>query len=86
MSDYLEPTGPAVGGPQPDEPPAGTPVTGHPTIDASLHALAVVVDAAPADQLPAYQAAHRTLRETLAGIDEAEADGGGSPGGSQPAL
>jgi hypothetical protein len=46
-------------------------LTGHPAVDASLHALAQVADAAPADQLPAFRAAHRTLRETLASIDEA---------------
>jgi hypothetical protein len=72
MSGHLEP-------PADDRPASGgAPVTGHPTIDASLHALAQVADAAPVEQLPAYQAAHRTLRETLASIDEAEG------GASQP--
>jgi hypothetical protein len=49
---------------------AGEPVIGHPAVDAALRGLAEVTDAAPADQLPAYQAAHRTLREALASIDE----------------
>lgn len=68
---------------------AGPPVTedrprviGHPAVDASLRALAEVTDAPPAEQLPAYQAAHRTLREVLASIDEAE--GGRAPGATQP--
>lgn len=46
------------------------PVTGNGAVDAALRHLAEVGDRGPADQLPAYQAAHRTLRETLAGIDE----------------
>jgi hypothetical protein len=52
-------------------------VIGHPAVDAALRALAEVTDGPPAEQLPAYQAAHRTLREVLAGIDEAE--GGAAP-------
>ena len=44
--------------------------TGHPAIDASLRAVAQVAGHPPADQIPAYQAAHRTLREILASIDE----------------
>lgn len=67
MSDYVEPTESA----EPMEPPeADEPVIGHPAVDAALRGLAEVTDAAPADQLPAYQAAHRTLREALASIDE----------------
>jgi hypothetical protein len=60
---------------------------GHPAVDASLRALAEVTDASPAEQLPAYQAAHRTLREILASIDEAEAGpvSGESPRGQRPA-
>lgn len=62
------------GGEHPDPDPApdaGRPdQTGHATVDAALRAVAEVAGAAPADQLPAYQAAHRTLRETLASIDE----------------
>ncbi|MPZ28512.1 MAG: hypothetical protein GEV12_19455 [Micromonosporaceae bacterium] len=54
--------------PQPEA--AGPEQTGHPAVDSALRAVAEVAGAAPADQLPAYQAAHRTLRETLASIDE----------------
>jgi hypothetical protein len=52
------------------EPAQAHPVISHPAVDAALRGLAEVSDAAPADQLPAYQAAHRTLREALASIDE----------------
>jgi hypothetical protein len=61
MNDYAEPA---------EQPPEQPPVIGHPAVDAALRGLAEVTDAAPADQLPAYQAAHRTLREALASIDE----------------
>jgi hypothetical protein len=44
--------------------------TGHPAVDAATRAVAAVEHAAPADQIAAYQAAHRTLREALATIDE----------------
>ncbi|QSB17584.1 hypothetical protein JQS43_12725 [Natronosporangium hydrolyticum] len=47
-----------------------TTVTGQVAIDAALRTLASVSAADPADQLPAFQATHRTLRETLASIDE----------------
>lgn len=66
---------PAAAAPEPgDRGPAGEPAApgpaGHPAVDAALAAVAHAAGAAPADQLPAYQAAHRTLRETLAGIDD----------------
>lgn len=67
---------PEAGWPEPQRPEAERPeaerpeATGHPAVDAALRALTEVADAAPAAQLPAYQAAHRTLRETLASIDE----------------
>jgi hypothetical protein len=64
--------------PAADQPPA----IGHPAVDSSLRALAQVTDAPPADQLPAYQAAHRTFREVLASIDEA--DSGPAPGQAPP--
>lgn len=54
---------------QPAEDPAG-PGTGHPAVDEVMRTLAVNAGAAPAEQVPAYQAAHRTLREILASIDE----------------
>jgi hypothetical protein len=64
-----EPTDPATG--ELAEPDRGqAPVTGQPAIDAVLHSIAQVADRAPGDQIPAFQAAHRTLRETLASIDE----------------
>jgi hypothetical protein len=87
MSDHVAPSEPPApselpGPPAHDRPePGGAPVTGHPTIDASLQALAQAADAAPVEQLPAYQAAHRTLRETLASIDESA--GAGAPGVAQ---
>lgn len=62
-------TTPGAGPPDPERP--ATEQTGHPAVDSALQAVAEVAGAAPADQLPAYQAAHRTLRETLASIDEA---------------
>jgi hypothetical protein len=78
MNDHFGP--PASPAPPVDDrpAPADAPVTGHPTIDASLHALAQATDTAPVEQLPAYQAVHRTLRETLASIDDSEG------GASQP--
>lgn len=58
--------------PEPDHQPEPQPepATGHPAVDAVLHGVAQVADAAPGDQIPAFQAAHRTLQETLASIDE----------------
>lgn len=73
---WPEAEGPEAGWPEPQRPEAEQPeaerseATGHPAVDAALRALTEVADAAPAAQLPAYQAAHRTLRETLASIDE----------------
>lgn len=51
------------------------PAIGHPAVDAALRTLAEVTDAPVAEQLPAYQAAHRTLREVLASIDEGTSQG-----------
>lgn len=45
-------------------------LTGHPSVDAALRAVVAAGSVAPVDQVPAYQAAHRTLRDTLASIDE----------------
>jgi hypothetical protein len=66
------------GYPEPDPAPGAEPepVIGHPAVDAALRTLAGVTDANPAEQLPAYQIAHRTLREALASIDEAAAPPG----------
>ena len=44
--------------------------TGHATVDAAVRAVTEVAGAPPVEQLPAYQAAHRSLREALASIDE----------------
>jgi len=81
VSDPLDPTWPPelVAAPEPAGPPEPTSVrpavrwpdrTGHATVDAALQAVAEVGGAPPVEQLPAYQAAHRSLRETLASIDE----------------
>jgi hypothetical protein len=53
--------------------PAASPelvATGHPAVDAALHAIANAADLPPADQIAQYEAAHRTLQETLGTIDE----------------
>jgi len=44
--------------------------TGHPAVDAALHAIANAENLPPEDQIAQYEAAHRTLQETLATIDE----------------
>lgn len=56
----------------PEEPaePALPPRTGHPAVDGALQAVTGVAGASPGEQVPAFQAAHRTLRETLESIDE----------------
>ena len=45
--------------------------TGHPAVDAAVQAIANAAVLAPADQLPEYEAAYQTLRDTLATIDQA---------------
>jgi hypothetical protein len=49
-------------------PPPST--TGHPAVDAAVRRVEQVAATAPGDQIPAFQAAHRALQETLASIDE----------------
>jgi hypothetical protein len=44
--------------------------SGHPAVDAVVQAVEAVADLPPADQIEAYDAAHRTLQETLATIDQ----------------
>lgn len=64
---------PADAGPQPAGPaaqPADVEPTGDAAVDAAVRAVAQAAGSSPADQLPAYEAAHRTLREALARIDE----------------
>lgn len=50
---------------------AGDTGTGHPAVDAVLQAMANAANLPPADQIAQYEAAHQTLRETLATIDQA---------------
>jgi hypothetical protein len=68
---------PPVPGPPPGHPP--TPVsgsdgggsgTGHPAVDAVIQSLANAANVPLRDQIAEYEAAHRTLQETLASIDQ----------------
>nr|MDT0661894.1 hypothetical protein [Micromonospora sp. DSM 115978] len=45
--------------------------SGHAAVDAALQAIANGADLPPADQIAQYEAALRTLQETLATIDQA---------------
>jgi hypothetical protein len=45
-------------------------MTGHAAVDGALRALDGAADAPPPDQIPAYEAAHHVLQQTLATIDE----------------
>ena len=45
--------------------------SGHPAVDAVIQALANAADLPPRDQIAEYEAAHSTLQETLATIDQA---------------
>jgi hypothetical protein len=45
--------------------------TGHHAVDAAVRAVANAEDLPAAEQLAAYEAAHRTLREVLSSIDAA---------------
>ncbi|MEO3780075.1 hypothetical protein ABGB16_25275 [Micromonospora sp. B11E3] len=62
-------------GPRPTPPP-GPAVVGdvddarHPAVDAAVRAMANAEALSPADQIPQYEAAYQTLRETLATIDQ----------------
>jgi len=57
----------------PYQPQAEDPVdlesTGHPAVDEVLRSLANAASLAPAEQIAEFEAAHRVLQETLAGID-----------------
>jgi len=44
--------------------------TGHPSVDAALAQLDAVAELAPAEQVAAYEAAHRALTGTLSAIDQ----------------
>ncbi len=50
--------------------PEGQATTGHPAVDRALAALDAAAGAPPAEQIPAYEAAHHVLQQTLATIDE----------------
>lgn len=50
--------------------PAAAGGSGHPAVDAVVQAVANVSGLPLADQIAQYEAAHRTLRETLATIDQ----------------
>jgi hypothetical protein len=45
-------------------------LTGHDGVDGALGALTDVADRPPGEQIEAYEAAHRTLQETLRGIEQ----------------
>ena len=44
--------------------------SGHAGVDAVLRSMANAAELPPADQIAEYEAAHRTLQETLATIDQ----------------
>ncbi|MFI6824190.1 hypothetical protein ACIBJE_25100 [Micromonospora sp. NPDC050187] len=75
--------GPPGGGPRPGPPPGLRPGPSHqeiepddgddarhPAVDAAVRAIVNAAALAPADQIPHYEAAYQTLRETLATIDQ----------------
>jgi hypothetical protein len=70
MSDAFEPRQAQQAVPAADRPEEEEVSTGHSAVDAALRGIRQAAGAPPADQIPTYQAAHRTLRETLASIDE----------------
>ncbi|HEY0698667.1 MAG TPA: hypothetical protein VGD43_12760 [Micromonospora sp.] len=45
--------------------------SGHPAVDAAIQSIANAANLSPADQIAQYEAAYRTLQETLATIDQA---------------
>jgi predicted component of type VI protein secretion system len=65
---------------EPDETPVGEPgegparaepeLTGHDAVDNSLRELTDAANLPPGEQIEAYEAAHRTLQETLRGIEQ----------------
>ncbi len=44
--------------------------TGHPAVDGALAELRAAAERPPGEQVPAYERAHQTLRQTLASIDD----------------
>lgn len=65
------PAPPPVARPADHADPATSDGSGHPAVDAALQAIANAADLPPADQIAQYEAAHHTLQETLATIDQA---------------
>jgi hypothetical protein len=63
-----EPAGPSAS--PSDEPAPELGPTGHAGVDAALAELDAVSDADPAQQVAAYEQAHRALSQTLAAIDQ----------------
>jgi hypothetical protein len=61
-------TVPVPEAPEPVEQTMGP--TGHPVVDAVLDELDAAEHRDPADQVAAYEQAHKTLSQTLAGIDQ----------------
>ncbi|MEJ3748039.1 hypothetical protein WEI85_32715 [Actinomycetes bacterium KLBMP 9797] len=57
--------------PTPPTPPATSDGSGHPAVDAVVQSLANAASLPLREQIDAYEAAHRTLQETLATIDQA---------------
>ena len=53
--------------PQPEPAEVGS---GHAGVDAVIRSMANAAGLSPADQIAEYEAAHRTLQETLATIDQ----------------
>jgi hypothetical protein len=49
----------------------GDGLSGHPAVDAAIRSMTNAADLSPTDQIAEYEAAYRTLRETLATIDQA---------------
>jgi hypothetical protein len=56
---------------RPADPADGARGVGHPAVDAAIQAIVNAAALSPADQIAQYEAAHRTLQETLATIDQA---------------
>ncbi|MGC4808761.1 hypothetical protein [Micromonospora sp. DT233] len=77
MSAPFRPGPPPGGRPAPPPGPRPGPTVDdagearHPAVDAAVQAMANAAALSPADQIPQYEAAYQTLRETLATIDQA---------------
>ncbi|MFF3869681.1 hypothetical protein [Micromonospora sp. NPDC001898] len=74
MSAPFRPGPPPGPRPGPSPRPVGVDDDGavrHPAVDAAVQAMANAAALSPADQIPQYEAAYQTLRETLATIDQA---------------